>query len=185
MTEKQLEAAVSRHFQTDPAAVFDAILNTPTISPAQSKPGDVIEVIHLAGIPFRTGHQAAVRMNSGNIDLRYIDTLVHYDRPRQITTERLPEAAFPYDHSERLPMSVWNDFKADPDRVFQRLYGTDPQPQKYEFSVALDGGETLLTIRMALVAHRRMTGWGQRRMVKRMHADLAYACHQIGQRLQA
>lgn len=183
MTIKPLEIAVDRSFQAAEAAVFEAILETPIVAPAMSKPGDIIEVVTLEGTPFQAGHRATVRVNHGAMDLQFIDTLHRYDPPHLIKLERLPQGAFHYDHTERLPPDVWDDFKPDPEQRFRRLYGDDPQPQDLEFAVHTDGTGTRLTVHSVIHPVRRMTGWGRWRAIKQMKAELIYVCDQIGHRL--
>lgn len=183
MTIAPLEMTVNQTFQATQMAVFEAILSAPAVAPAVSKPGDVIEVITLDGTPFQAGHRATVRINYGKMDLQFVDTLQRYDPPYQVKLERLPQGAFHYDHTERLPPDVWDDFKPDPAHTFRKMYGDTPHPQDYAFTVTPDGNHAVLSVRMVIQPIRRMTGWGQRRAIKRMKNELMQACDQIGQRL--
>lgn len=183
MTIAPLEMTVNQTFQATQMAVFQAILSAPTIAPAQSKPGDVIEVITLEGTPFQAGHRASVRMNYGKMDLQFVDTLQCYDPPYQIKLERLPQGAFHYDHTERLPPDVWDDFKPDPAHTFRKMYGDTPQPQSYEFTVTPEGNQAVLSAHMVIQPVRRMTGWGRRRALKSLKNDLLQVCDQIRRRV--
>ncbi len=179
---KITEITASRGFDAPPDQVFDALTHRAIVRPLESKPGDVLEMIHLAGHPNQAGYQTAVRVNWGLLDYRYLETLTAYHRPHFIAHEHMPEACFPLDHTERLP-PVNNRWTPEPERVFRQSFGADPQASHERIDLTRKGGQTFVEITYSKANPPGSWAWLQRRKDRRIAAHLESILESTAQKL--
>ena len=168
---KIVTSQASRSFQGPAGILFDAIIAAPTIAARDARPGDILEVSTLSGTPHQVGHVAAVRVHWGLLDLHLTETITAHERPSHISISRLPMGASPYDPAERLP-PPGTEFFPNPERTFQRAFGTDPVPQILHFALQQRGAETALEISWDVSKRRRLTAWGNRRDARHLASEL-------------